>query len=451
MTAHTPNPRLRALLDEASWTGQRLAEAVNAVGRERGMALTYGRATVSRWLAGTRPPPQISTLAAEALARRIGRPVTTAETGLIGLTSPAEMALVRGDRRGVLELTELCSADTDPTRWPTLRHTVYHVAQLSMPEWGKETPVMQPAHAPRPTTGLGPPQAEMVEAMTTAFCTADIAFGGGHTRTAVVAYLAGDVTLWLRTHRAVVHDRLLSAVALLVCLAGSMCSDEYLHGLAQRYQLVSLGLAHECGNGEVGAIVLCTMSEHAYGLGHLREAHMLAELAVREQGRVAHMTAAFLHGQLAVTTAASGDRRGALAHLRQAERHLARTDTSSCGPGTYHPAELARHHAEVLTATGDLNGAIESLKESVLHCPPSERRARALTTARLAELQIQVGLVEAASSTAQGFCRDYPYLHSARVTAALELLRARLAPYRRTAGAREMLDQLEVLTRRGAS
>ncbi|MFJ5120755.1 tol-pal system YbgF family protein [Kitasatospora sp. NPDC088548] len=447
MTARPPNVRLRALLDEASWTGRGLAEAVNGAGRESGLVLTYGRAAVCRWLAGTRPPARIAVLVAEVLTRRIGRPVAIAETGLTGLTgltAPEGAVPVLGDRCGVRQLVELCAADADPARRPALRHTVYHEIQLAAPSRAEETPARPAArNRPGPSTRFGLSRAEMVETMTAMFSRADAAFGGGHTRTALVAYLAGDVTLWLRTHRvATVPDRLLSSAALLVCLAGSMCSDEHLHGLARRYQLASLGLARESGDGVTGAIVLRGMSEHAYGLGHLREAHLLAERAAEQHSWTAHMTAAFLIGQLAVTTAANGDRDRALAQLREAERHLAKADPGDSGPGAYHPAQLARHQAEVLTSTGDVTGAIGALKRSLRHHPPSERRSRALTAARLAELQIRVGLIEAACVTAQGFCRDYPCLRSARVTAALELLRACLAPYRRTAAARAMLDRL---------
>lgn len=77
------NSQLRALLTEAKWTGEALAQAVNALGVEVGLSLRYRRAAVSHWLSGMRPRPPVPDLVAEALSRRLNRSVTANATGLV--------------------------------------------------------------------------------------------------------------------------------------------------------------------------------------------------------------------------------------------------------------------------------------------------------------------------------------------------------------------------------
>ncbi|NJQ17646.1 hypothetical protein HCN52_22585, partial [Streptomyces bohaiensis] len=88
-TRRHPNERLRALLREADWTQEALARAVNALGAEIGCPLRYDRTAVAHWLSGTQPRTPAPQLAAEALSRRIGRPVSPQAAGF---TAPAPEA-----------------------------------------------------------------------------------------------------------------------------------------------------------------------------------------------------------------------------------------------------------------------------------------------------------------------------------------------------------------------
>ncbi|TDD28861.1 hypothetical protein E1287_32155, partial [Actinomadura sp. KC06] len=72
---------MRGLLAEANWSGRELAEAVNACGSEIAYELRYQRGAVSHWLSGMRPRPPVPGLIAEALSRRLGRPITLADAG----------------------------------------------------------------------------------------------------------------------------------------------------------------------------------------------------------------------------------------------------------------------------------------------------------------------------------------------------------------------------------
>ncbi|MDH6577753.1 hypothetical protein [Kitasatospora sp. MAP5-34] len=67
--------------------------------------------------------------------------------------------------------------------------------------------------------------------------------------------------------------------------------------------------------------------------------------------------------------------------------------------GAYHGASLAHQRSVVATHLGDLPGAVAALRDSLRHRPAQENRSRALTLARLAELQPASGSLEAACLT----------------------------------------------------
>lgn len=448
--SRTPNLRLRELIAEARWTGQGLARAVNTAGTELGLALTYDRTTVSHWLSGSRPPATIARLAAEALSRRLGRTITVPDTGL-GPTelrtalAPVPTAVDAASvEDGAAQLLDLSAADADPSRRAALRDLVYSVAA-----------VRASVGAPRDAAGAAAEEhpahrsqrADAVRTMTGFFSTADSLFGGSHIRPALTAYLAGDVAHWLRGAGPAEAGRGLSAaVAELGYLAAFVCFDSGLHGLAQRYYLASLGVAEHSGDPALRATILRGMSVQAYSLRHVREALQLAEAANAYGKALPPARAAALAGQLAVASAANGLRREASAQLRRAESLLDECGSADEPVGAYHRSSLGHQTAEVLAAAGDRRGAIGVLASSIRQRPDGERRSRAVTVARLAHLQLDVGHLEAACRTVGQLCEDYPYLHSARVDDSLGALRMRLRPFSRNAEARATLGRISALS-----
>src|SRR5258708_27176494 len=77
-----PNQRLAALIQEAASSNAGLARRVNMVGAEHGLDLRYDKTSVARWLRGQQPRGMAPTLIAEALGRKLGRPVTVEEIGM---------------------------------------------------------------------------------------------------------------------------------------------------------------------------------------------------------------------------------------------------------------------------------------------------------------------------------------------------------------------------------
>jgi hypothetical protein len=124
---------------------------------------------------------------------------------------------------------------------------------------------------------------------------------------------------------------------------------------------------------------------------------------------------------------------------------LERAEPSEEPVGAYHRSALSYHEAEVRAASGDVRGAIDVLSASIRQRPGAERRSRLVTVARLAQLQLELGHLDAACATIDVLRKDYPYLHSARVAAMVDALRTRLLPYSRNAQARAALDGIRGL------
>ncbi|MEU4408592.1 hypothetical protein AB0F88_29080 [Streptosporangium sp. NPDC023963] len=452
-TGHRPNIRLRALLTEARWTGQQLADEVNGLGAEAGVALRYGRAAVAHWLAGMRPRPPVPHLVAEALSRRLGRPLEIAAVGLADPgRAPRDAQGAAGedwrDEDPVARLVELHTGVCLGRR-RMLEDCVYSLAALSVPGWADAAAAAATAGSGRRRAPeVGTPQVEAAEAMAQVFSQTDTAFGGGQARRALSGYLAVDVVPWLRSRmNPGTRRRMLSIATELTYLCGFMCFDEQLHGVAQSYYRAALKLAAENGDAAGYAVTLRALSVQAHTLGHHGQALDLAEAALTSAPvAIEPGTHAFLRGQAAVAAAAvKGGRRTALRHLRAAEHHLnhavATTGTPADTVGAYHQASFAHQHAAVLTALDDRPAAADALAASIRHRPATERRARALTSATLAALHLDQGHLEQAALTWHAFLDDYPHLRSGRTRAALSTLKARLRPYQRNALARAVLQR----------
>jgi tetratricopeptide (TPR) repeat protein len=419
-----PNTVLRELMAEAAWTGDALARAVNIVGAEAGQSLRYGRSSVTHWLTGMCPRPPVPEFVAEAFSRKLGRPVPVADTGL-GQAAEAAAALPPG-------LWELNVPSRLAPDGPASTARRYHLADLAVPTW-EELTDRRASRSWRAETGdkIERWQVSAAASMVGLFSDTDFAFGGGHARGALTGYLATVIAPWLRaTSPPAVRRDLLMTAAKLTYLCAFTHYDDELHGTAQHYYLTTLRLAAEAGDATGYAVTLRALSGQARILGHHRQAVQLAEAAVLAvAGNAVPQTKAFLFGQLAVAHAADGSRRDAIRHLITAERHLDRARDTPEPIGGCHPASLAHQQAAVRSKLGDRTGAIQALTVSVRYRPPEERRSRALTLARLAELQLDHGELEAACVTWQRFLQDYPHLRSRRLDRAFRSMRTSLRPH----------------------
>jgi transcriptional regulator with XRE-family HTH domain/tetratricopeptide (TPR) repeat protein len=444
-----PNVALRRLLTEAGWTEQQLAKAVNETGAETGLALRYDRSAVSHWLAGRRPWGPVPALLAETLSRRLGRPVTLADVGL----DPSAQQEQRSED-AIDMLVHLATFSGERRR--VLTNGAYSLAALAVPAWAQ---VRDPARGKRQDqTRLVPARVGAAEQMMSLFTEADANSGGGHARSALAAYLAYDVAPCLNAAASKpLRAKMLTVATQLTYLCAFMCFDDDQHALAQRYYRAALDLAVENGDPAAYAIGLRALSVQARELGHHRPALQLAEVAASTGRRqFPPERQAFFLGQVAVASAADGDRRGAIEALGAAERLLSKAGSAGTGSasagvggatlmGSYHPAALAHQQAAVCQLLGDRLGAIDAMSASLRHRPPGERRSRAITTAWLAEIQLAHGHLDEAVATWHGFLDDYPYLRSGRATAALKRLRSMLRPHAANKSAARLLTQAAAL------
>jgi tetratricopeptide (TPR) repeat protein len=441
-----PNDQLRSLLDETGWSGQKLAQVINQLGTEAGLTLTYQRASVTQWLSGIRPRPPVPELMVEAFSRQLGRPVTMAETGLGSVTRAPRRSepLDWWKQSAATVLLEACAL-----RGPMAHEArPYRLAELAVPAWSDMVSLCLEPRSPASTTAKATrTDVESAATMLHVFSDIDMMFGGGHARHALASYLQSTIAPWLAGDASpAVRRELLTTAARLTYLYGFMCFDDELHGTAQHHYLASLRLSAEGGDALGYAVTLRALSVQARLLGHRRPAVHLAESAVRiASNRVPARIRAFVLGQLAVAYAAAGNRHDALTTLFAAERNLSNADECSTGVAAYNFASLAHQQAATVACLGDRRNAIRALEVSIRHRPANERRSRAITLARLAELHLIDGHIGHACHTWQQFLDDYPFIRSGRADTALKTLRASIRPYQNYPTVRALLRRAATL------
>ncbi|MFJ1754840.1 hypothetical protein [Kitasatospora sp. NPDC088134] len=420
--------KLRALFEETGWTGQAFAQAVNAEALRSALELHFDRTTVAHWLAGSRPRGQVGEFICRVLSQRLQRDVQLEHIGLAGPSTAEVGSPAAGARERLREL-----AREGLVAQRVLRRLPYS------PTTG--FPEAESGRAPAGGTGrLSLTHVRSAESMVALFAHADETFGGARWRPALASYLSVDIAERLGgSASSSVGRRFRQAGGDLAYLAGFMAFDENLHGVAQAYFQLAVQLSSETGDRGRYAIAVRQMSVQAHQLGNVRLALQFAEESSRGVPCLPDETGAFVLGQEALALAGAGERRRALEVLGRAQRLLDRADGREALLGGYHLAAFSHQQAEVLAAAGDLPAACGALAASLRLRPPQERRARMLTTARLACLQLSQGQVELACSTWEGFLDDYPLVASARGDVAFRELRRRLRSYQREPAARRLL------------
>ncbi|MGW6456621.1 hypothetical protein ACWF94_11985 [Streptomyces sp. NPDC055078] len=389
------------------------------------------RSTATRWLAGTHPRPPAPAYILEALSRRLGRPLAAAAAGLT--LAPARIPDWSWEADPVHHLAKLTDSQLDPSRGKLLGADVYSLAALAVPNW-EDLLARTTARRAGVLAGrrVGRAEVEALKSMTVFFAASTGAFGGGHARTALTAYLADDVTPWLLAGAGEhVHRQLLTHAAQLTILLGNMCADDGTDALAQHYHRTAAHLAAEAEDPHTFTIALRALASHALELGHQQPSLTLTEQAADTATRHSSpLTQSFTQTQLALAHARAEDRPRALLALQNAEVLHSRADQNVSDPfDSYPTAALHYQRARTLTALREHQAADRAFHASLRARAPQARRARALTTALLAESQLLQGNLEESLTSWKRFLTDYPGLRSARATTALTTMRQALRPY----------------------
>lgn len=450
VTQRTPNEGLARLLSEADWTGTQLASAVNRIGTEVGRPSKYEQSAVSHWLDGTMPRKAVRPTIVEALARRIGRPITLEEAGLgepSVVTDSADAA-----EHGTLTiegLMETGRADMDPSRRTVLTTALYS-ATLAVPRFGEadETLDRLEHQAAGRTVRIGAGDVALVRSMTDKIADILDELGGAHARPMAAAFIVNSVTSYLRAEgSSAVKNDMRAAASDLVYLTGWMSMYEKAHGLGQRYFRQALGLA-KAGDDELTYCrTLRGMALQAANLKHANRALELADSAAEAAPKAGPRLQAFLRGQQAHGAALVSDRRLAFARLRETESALSKADDRRDSIGGYDRAAYEFHRSSVLYALGDVPGSVDAMKASNRARPLSEKQGNAHALGLLAQRQLEIGHLEAAVASWHAFLDEYASISSVRADEHFDIMRKRAGQYRTQPKVRELGERADELAR----
>ncbi|MDF2265144.1 hypothetical protein P2Q00_06765 [Streptomyces coacervatus] len=426
----TSNLRLRALLAEARWSQDALARSVNALAAQQGLRTHYDRTSVSHWLAGSRPRPPMPELIREAFTRRLGRTVTSLDTGIADHGDLAAFWFASAQDDAVVRLATLTGAEGDPVHRAAVRALHYSPSVLA-PQW--TSPAVDGGAADEDPS----PRGQAMQEMGRLYVFHLEAFGGGHARSGLASYLAQDVSQWLRTDSAGPRA-LFAGAAQLTHLLALAAADMGAEGQAQGYHQTAMQLAAEVDDRAMYAVSLRALSAQALRTGHPGPAESLARSAIDAAPPDASPALrAYLHAQSAVCLARTGARKAAVAALTEAERNVengcGHSDGNDDSPfSAYAPADFTYQKAMALTALGERGPALRALQTSLRSRGPTRSRSRALTRARLAELHLLCGNLEAAVAHWHTLLDEAAQLNSQQVQSRLAHMRQELQPLRRS-------------------
>ncbi|MFE6080710.1 tetratricopeptide repeat protein [Streptomyces virginiae] len=437
----SPNETLGRLHRETGWTLRQFAQEVNKLGTERGTPLKYQEPSVHQWLNGHMPKETVRPLILEALARKLGRPITHSEVGFP--PPPAEeSSALPSTVEGLLDLGR---QDMDPSRRSVLGVGLFSVA-LTVPNWPDVVGRMEAVRRGE-TRRIGMSDVQSVIAMTERLSDIDDQFGGRTARPMAAAYLVNTVAPYLRADAPDdVRKAMMAAASDLSYLTGYMAVDEGVHGMAQRYYLKALELAGASEDHLTFCTTLRGMSVQAVDLGQGPEALRLADAAAAASPQAGPRMRAFLAGQQAHAAAQQGNRRMALQRIREAETAMEKAESQSTTFGSYNPSSLAYHVGQVRYQLGDLAGSVESLKESNRLRPSTFRRTSIRYLSMLAERQLDVGHLESACKTWGRVLEIYPLVQSGQCDRSITTMYSRIRPFLKNHTARDLRERARLVT-----
>jgi hypothetical protein len=456
LVTRQPNERLATLIAEAGCSNAGLARRVNMCGAEQGMDLRYDKTSVARWLRGQQPRGAVPNLVAEAVGRKLGRPVTVEEIGMAdGRTSATNVGLQFAPTVSatVDTVTELWRSDVN--RRDFLLNSSVAVAALVGPsrDWLITPPDAEVARVGGPRVGAS--DVEAIVAMTGMLSQLDHRFGSGHIRPVAVHYLGSVVAgLLSGTYTETTGRALFSAVARLTELAGYMAVDTGQPGLAQRYYIQALRLAQAGGDRAYGGYVLAAGMSHLAGsLGNPREITQLARAALEGAKSAATPAAsALFHAAEARGHALLGDVRSCEGSMSRAETALGRVRTEAEPEWLAHfdEAYLADEFAHCRRDLGQGRAAEREALRALDGLAETKVRRRTVDTLVLASARLQTGDLDGACAAGGDALDLVERLHSARGAEYLREFRRQLDPFRESPVARDFLDRVRCGVAEGA-
>ncbi|MFD6071935.1 helix-turn-helix domain-containing protein [Amycolatopsis lurida] len=298
---------------------------------------------------------------------------------------------------------------------------------------------------------VGSPQIETIRKTFGIFQELDVMRGGGHARTQLTAYLKQVVIPLLQENDPETANgaELYSAASEQLYLLGWMAFDNGEHAIAQRYLIQSLRLAEAAMNVELGAHVLAGLSDQATLTGHPDHGVQLARTGIAGLSR-GHSPAclADLRALQARAEAAMGDS-GAAAksvHLSQQAFEQVVTDEEQEWARFIDVAYLNGEYAH---AFRDLERPAEAAMFAQLSADDAARQRRArrgsLAKAAMARAALSEHNLDKATAVALEATHLAVTVKSSRSTEAVNDLRDRLKPHRRSPVVQDFFEETDLL------
>ena len=442
-----PNVNLAGVIDESGLSANALARHIRDIAAEWRVQARPVYTQVGRWKSGQEPRFETQLLIAEALARKLGRPVSLQELGFDAL--PAEEAGIADYHEDPVRALEsscaLWRADVAGLRVVDSAVSISSVSSAAL-SWLLSTSRPSVARA-EGTVVVNERDVEGLRSTTAVFAGLDNMFGGRHSRIAAVQYLDDQVAPLLRgRYTSKVGAALHAAVAEFLLCVGWMAYDSARHHLARRYFLLALVFAQLSRDRLLGASVLSALSHQANFLGEFTAARDLARAARQS---ALHTGSPKLRAQFAAMEARAHaslqDRNSALRALGEAEEHFAGCDGAPdpAWISYFDEAELAAEQAHCRLALSDYRRAAAGL--AAFPGAGTADYARSNAFAGIVRVESLIGsgeLEEAASVSRQvlGVCHT---LGSSRIDAYLDRVRRRLEHYGPSPRAREIVGGLD--------
>lgn len=430
---NSPNELLAALLEEAACSRSAIARDIRQLAAAHGLIdIRCDHVDVGRWLKGMMPRGEKPALIAEALGRRLGRTLSLSELGFT-VGQPLTLALTFSDSRDAVIRTSGMLWTEDLKRSDFLRMAIAAgTLTAPMARWL----VSPPADPPYGTSGrrrVGMDDVAAVRATLQMFEGLDHQFGGGHARTAAVQYLSDAVKPLLQaTYTDAIGRDLFSVAAQFTYKTGAMAYDVGLHGLARRYFVQALNLAHASGDRPLGGKVLALMSHQANYLGEYQDAVDLARAAALGAGAQATPRVMAMYAAMEARGLASiGDKRACLRAMKRAESSFTK-NTEADEPDWiryFDHAELHDELAHCFTALRAPREAEHHARLALVQAPDLHPRSRTFCRVSLATSYLDAGDIPRACETAGDALQAAGRIKSARVRSYVRSFDRRLNSY----------------------
>ncbi|BDH07162.1 tetratricopeptide repeat protein [Streptomyces seoulensis] len=379
------NDKLAEILAESGLTYETLAKATRAIAAEAGVTVRTSRSAVHAWVAsGAIPAGDTPLYVAEALSRKLRRPVTVTELGLgqgnsteLTVAPPEARAydlgrLIVNNRRDFLKVAFSYTALTYP-----LSVITPQTAAATLRDAGTNRRVSTSEVA-------------TVRQFTETFRAADERLGGGHGLAVIAVFLSDVISPMLSGtfQNSDVRRSAFEAASAHATLVGWKCHDAGKPGPAQHFYNLAFQLACEADPAGLAAWTMRALAHQALDLGHPAGTVDLAEAALaRARGRVDRHTEALLLITAARAHGANGNRAAAASLIAAAQEAAS---AGSCGLPFYAAAAgptaavVASHTGRTLTEMGDHAAAERHYREALNErVEDTYRRGRALTLANI--------------------------------------------------------------------